>query len=266
MHDGYSWRTRRCRTLTALPGPAYTSERMRRSPSSIESGDDALPRLPRIDVEVVADHSSELRGDTGFLRLRRVTLQNRRPDGNLSRAYRYDIVERDAMDAVAIVLVAKGPARDELRVCLRSALRPPLAFRTGYTLPLAEPSAAPVVWEVPAGLVEPEERGEVGLQRCASRETKEETGFEVEASAFAALGPAVVLSPGVLAEKVHFLVALVDQDRAGTPTEDGSPVESDAVICFVPLSAALRAVRDGRIADVKTEVALRRLVEWSTPA
>lgn len=225
--------------------------------------DDTLPPLPLIQIEVLADHSAELRGDEGFLRLRRVTLQNRRPDGTASRAYRYDLVERDAMDAVAIVLIADTLPGAELRVCLRSALRPPLAFRTGYALPLPEPERAPVVWEVPAGLVEPDERGELGLRECAARETLEETGIEVDASAFAPLGHAVVLSPGVLAEKVHFLVARVQPDAAGTPTEDGSPVESDAVICFLPLSVALAAVRDGRVADVKTEVALRRLAEWS---
>ncbi len=225
--------------------------------------DDSLPDLPRIDVDVLADHSGSLRGDEGFLRLRRVTLQNRRPDGALSRPYRYDLVERDAMDAVAIVLVAPGGPGEAPRVCLRSALRPPLAFRPGYALPLAEPSPHAVVWEVPAGLVEPEERGEAGLRACAARETLEETGLDVAESSFSALGPAVVLSPGVLAEKVHFLVAHVDPGAAGTPTEDGSPVEADAVVCFVPLAAALAAVRDGRVADVKTEVALRRLAERS---
>lgn len=228
--------------------------------------DDTLPPLPRIDVEVLADHSAELPGDAGFLRLRRVTLQNRRPDGTASRAYRYDVVERDAMDAVAIVLVTGGlpigAPRDELRVCLRSALRPPLAFRPGYALPFAEPAAAPVVWEVPAGLIEPDEHGQHGLRACAARETLEETGIEVDAAAFSTLGHAVVLSPGVLAEKVHFLVARVEPDGAAVPTEDGSPVEADAVVCFLPLSVALAAIRDGHVADVKTEVAIRRLVEW----
>lgn len=225
--------------------------------------DDTLPELPRIAIDVLADHSAELPGDEGFLRLRRVTIQNRRPDGTLSRAYRYDLVERDAMDAVAIVLVARDPNGGALRVCLRSALRPPLAFRPGYALPIAEPAPDPVVWEVPAGLVEPEEYGEAGLRACAARETLEETGLTVAESSFSPLGPPVVLSPGVLAEKVHFLVAEVEPDAAGTPTEDGSPVEADALVCFVPLHDALAAVRDGRVGDVKSEVALRRLAERS---
>jgi ADP-ribose pyrophosphatase len=225
--------------------------------------DDDLPELPRIAIEVLTDHSAELRGDEGFLRLRRVTVRNQRPDGTHSRPYRYDLVERDAMDAVAIMLVAPDGNGGAPRVCLRSALRPPLAFRPGYALPVAESAPHPVVWEVPAGLVEPEERGDAGLRACAARETLEETGLTVAASSFRPLGPPVVLSPGVLAEKVHFLVAEVDPDAAGVPTEDGSPVEADAVLCFVPLDVALAAVRDGRVGDVKTEVALRRLAERS---
>ena len=224
--------------------------------------DDTLPPLPRIEIELLAEHTAEP-CTTGFLRLRHLTLQNRRPDASHSKPYRYDLVERDAIDAVAIVLVAADPPGAELRVCLRSALRPPLAFRPGYRVPLPEATPAPVVWEVPAGLVEPSEHGELGLRACAARETLEETGIEVDAAAFEHLGPPVVLSPGVLAEKLFFLVARVDPESAGAPTEDGSPVEADAVVCFVPLSVALDAVRDGRLGDVKTEVALRRLAEWS---
>jgi len=118
-----------------------------------------------------------------------------------------------------------------------------------------------VQWEVPAGLVEPDERGEEGLRACAARETLEEVGLAVAPSAFEALGPPVALSPGVIGEKIYFLVADVDPSQRGTPTEDGSPVEADARVRFVPLDDALAATRSGVVADVKTEVALRRLAE-----
>jgi ADP-ribose pyrophosphatase len=143
---------------------------------------------------------------------------------------------------------------------LRSALRPPLAFRSTYALPIDD-DAEPVQWEVPAGLVERAERGEEGLARCASRETLEEVGLEVAPERFARLGPAACLSPGVMAEKIYFLVAEVDPALRTTPTEDGSPVEERAAVRFVALSDALDACRDGRIADVKTETAIRRLEE-----
>lgn len=216
---------------------------------------DRLGDRPRVDVRVIEDHSAAARCDRGFLRLRRLTLQNRYPDGSESAAYAYDLVERDALDAVAMVLFT-----GDGRVCLRSALRPPLAFRGTYALPIADASG-PVQWEVPAGLVEPEERGEDGLKRCCARETLEEVGLALAPGAFTRLGPAACLSPGVLAEKLHYFAARVDPAEARTPTEDGTPVEERAEVRFVPVSEALAACRDGRIADLKTEAAVRRLDE-----
>ena len=220
------------------------------------SRDDTLGRPPAIDVEVVDDRTEGARCDVGFLRLRRLVLRNRYADGEVSEPYAYDLVEREAMDAVAIVLSAVDPAG--ARICLRSALRPPLSFRSGYALPLPD-SAGPVLWEVPAGLVEPDERGEDGLRACATREALEEVGLVVPPSAFAFLGPPAALSPGVMGEKLHFLHAVVDPAAAGEPTLDGSPVEEQARVVFLPLEEALAATRDGRVADVKTEVAIHRL-------
>jgi len=212
---------------------------------------------PRIDVELLGERSGA--ADVGFLRLRRLRFRNTHADGTVSEPYDYDVVERDAIDAVGIVLEAssaRGPT-----ICLRSALRPPLALRSGYSVVDSAEPASPVVWEIPAGLVEPEESGEEGLRACAARETLEEVGIEIAPSAFGRLGPAVALSPGVIGEKLHFLLACVDSAARGAPTEDGSAVERGAEVRFVALGEALRASRDGRIADVKTEVAIRRLAE-----
>lgn len=219
---------------------------------------DSLEGRPEVAVEVVEDRSASARCDEGFLRLRRLVLRNRYGDGTESAEYRYDLVERDALDAVAIVLWAEGP--EGPLVCLRSALRPPLAFRPSYPLPLSE-REGPVQWEVPAGLVEPDEVGEAGLRGCAARETLEEVGLALEPHAFERLGPAACLSPGVLAEKLHYLAARVDPSLRTAPTEDGTPVEERAEVRFVRLSDALDACRDGRVADLKTEVAIRRLHE-----
>jgi ADP-ribose pyrophosphatase len=190
--------------------------------------------------------------------MRRVTLQNHHADGHRSAPYRYDLVERDAMDAVAIVLEVESD--DGPLVCLRSALRPPLAFRRGYSIPIADDGGC-VLWEVPAGLIEPDEKGVAGVLACAARETLEEVGLVVEPSSFALLGGACALSPGMVGEKVHFAHAVVERHGRGVPTEDGSPVEERAEVRFIPLAEALVATRDGRIGDVKTEVALRRLAE-----
>jgi ADP-ribose pyrophosphatase len=222
--------------------------------------DDELDAPPRISVEVLDDHTASTGSGEGFLRVRRLTVKNRHADGHESEPYRYDMVERDAMDAVAIVLEADG-VHGPL-VCLRSALRPPLAFRPEYEIPL-EADGACVLWEVPAGLIEPDEKGVEGILACAARETLEEVGLTISPASFSLLGPACALSPGMVGEKVHFVHAHVDRSMRGTPTEDGSPVEERAQVRFVPIDEALAATRDGRIADVKTEIAIRRLAELS---
>jgi len=218
-----------------------------------------MEAVPEVSVDVLADESSTARCDQGFLRLRRLSLRNRYEDGSTSRTYRYDLVERDALDAVAIVLWCRGP--EGIEVCLRTALRPPLAFRHTYQVPVKEPECSPVQWEVPAGLVEPNEVGEEGIRRCAARETLEEVGLHLSESDFRPLGVGVYLSPGVMAEKLHFLEAEVNPSERGEPQADGSAVEERAEVRFLPLSSAMSAIARGEIADIKTELAIRRLVE-----
>lgn len=215
-----------------------------------------FPPAPHTEIEVVDDHSAERAWDQGFLRVRRLSIRNKYEDGTHSRPYAYDFVEREAMDAVAIILEADGGPYG--RICLRTALRPPLAFRSGYEVPIVG-ADCPVVWEVPAGLIEPEERGVEGIKACAARETLEEVGLGLAAEAFTPLGPPVTLSPGVIAEHLHFYLAKADPALAGEPTEDGSPTEERASICWLPLEEALRALEAGAVSDVKTEVAIRRL-------
>ncbi|WP_157068747.1 NUDIX hydrolase [Sandaracinus amylolyticus] len=216
----------------------------------------SLVERPAVSIEIVRDESASMRSNEGFVRVRRLVLRNRYADGSTSREYRYDCAERDAIDAVGIVLVSRDG-----RVCLRSSIRPPIALRPTYSLPIADESADPTLFEVPAGLVEVDEKGEDGLRSCCARETLEEVGLEVAPSAFVRLGPAVYLTPGVIAEKVHLFVAECDPEGATVPQMDGSPVEERANIEWVPVAEALAACRDGRIGDVKTEVAIRRLAD-----
>ena len=221
---------------------------------------DKLGPPPRIRIEVVSEQRDP--GATPFLHVRRRLLRNHYPDGTASREYGYDMVERAAIDAVGIVLwedTADGTA-----ICLRSGLRPPLAFRHRYALPIPDPEPLATIWEIPAGLVEPEERGAEGLRACAARETLEEVGIVIDPEAFGALGPSAALSPGVIGEKIHFLEAKVTPEiRAAAPGigGDGSAVEEGGELRWVLLDEALAACLDGRIADLKTEIAIRRLVE-----
>jgi len=226
------------------------------TPGRRMSTESPFPSAPATDIEVVEDHSAERAWDEGFLRVRRLSIRNKYEDGTQSRSYAYDFVEREAMDAVAIILEAAGGAHG--RICMRTALRPPLAFRSNYQVPIVG-GDSPVVWEVPAGLIEPNERGIGGIKACAARETLEEVGLALLPADFSPLGGPVTLSPGVIGEHLHFYLAQADPAKAGEPTEDGSPAEERARISWVPLEVALRAVDDGTISDVKTEVAIWRL-------
>lgn len=214
---------------------------------------------PKVAVVVVADRSAGARSDEGFIRVRRLTLKNQYAGEGESSEYSYDCVERTAMDAVGIVLYAFEAG--SLKVCLRSSIRPPLALRPQYALPIPDVEGDPTLFEIPAGLVEEGEDGEEGLRACAARETMEEVGLDVEPHRFSRLGPATYLSPGLVAEKIHLFAAEVDPSSATAPTMDGSPVEERATIRYVALDEALTACRDGRLEDIKTEVALRRLRE-----
>ena len=206
---------------------------------------------PEIGIELLEDLSPEQ--PAGFLRLRRRRLRNRYADGTSSVPYLYDSVDRAAMDAVVLVL------HDGASVCVRSSLRPPVAFRHELSVP-CDAHVSAVLWELPAGLVEPREHGDAGLRACASRETLEETGLRVAPEAFEPLGPAVFLSPGVVAERLYYFVAKVDPTTRGRPTEDGTPVEARAEVRFVPFDELAAACDAGHIGDAKSEVGLRRLL------
>ena len=212
---------------------------------------------PLKEVEVAAERTKEARCDEGFLRLRRMELVNHRPDGGKSALYRYDFVERDAIDAVVLLIWAR--VGDQVQLCMRASMRPPLTFRREYELPIETPDEN-VLWEVPAGLIERDEKGEEGIRRCAARETLEETGFVVDSQSFVPLGKPTYLCPGVIAEKLYYFSAEVRADERGVPTEDGSPVEENALVQMVSLPDVMRALDSGVIRDAKTEVAIRRFV------
>ena len=202
-----------------------------------------LPELPVVELETLRD---ERLGEGGFLALRRTELVAVQ-GGARSARFAYDTVHRRALDAS--VMVAHHVAGGRVHVWLRSCLRPPLALRDA-------PMGA-VLWEVPAGLVEPGE----SPRAAAAREIAEELGFDVLESALADLGPPGHPAPAMIGETHHFFHVEVDPATRVDPAGDGSPVESGALVVSVPLDDALRACRRGEIRDEKTELALRRLAD-----
>jgi ADP-ribose pyrophosphatase len=159
---------------------------------------------------------------------------------------------------VCLALWRRGPNGPEIVV--RSQLRPPLAFRHLYDVPVLADGTGAVQWEVPAGLVELGERGLPGLRERAAAEALEEVGVHIPPERFELLGHASSLSPGLIAEKLHFVHAeILPSDEHGDAAGDGHPVEEQALSVFLPLQEAVRAVEAGIIHDVKTEVVIGRL-------
>lgn len=180
-----------------------------------------------------------------------------------SAPFTYDEVDRRALDAVVVVphfLQRSAEGVPVRHVVLRSAHRPPVMLRDAARSPLVEPDNR-ALWELPAGLVEPDEASAEGIVRAAQRELLEETGFEVELSELVQLGPSTFPCPGVIAERHFFFHVEVSLERRVEPPLDGSPLEAVGSLVAVPLTVALEAARAGELADAKTELALRRLVE-----
>lgn len=216
-----------------------------------------LPPLPRHALSLVRE---ERLGADGFLYVRRQTLRVDLDRGELSAPFEYDVAERVRLDAVVIAAHYRDASGDRW-VYLRSALRPPVFMRPLEVRPMPEKPTLGALWELPAGLVEVDERSEPGLRGCASRELGEELGFDVGPDRIISLGPPTFPAPGMCAERQFFFHVEVDPAKRATPTEDGSPLERDAVIVAVRLDEALELVRAGEIEDAKTEIGLRRLAE-----
>jgi ADP-ribose pyrophosphatase len=201
----------------------------------------------------VRDRTSEARATGGFLNVRRVDLVARFPDRSESSPFSYDVASREALDAV--IIAATYVERGARHVFLRSAVRPPCALR-----PLP-PAHDGLLWELPAGLVEPEENPAA----TAARELAEELGFVAHESQMRPLGEWTFPAPGMIGERHLFYTVEVDPTARSVPTEDGSVLERHAAVLALPVEHALEHCRTGAIRDAKTELALRRLIEEAAP-
>jgi ADP-ribose pyrophosphatase len=205
--------------------------------------------LPSIRVEVAHPPPAEARAVGGFLDVHRTKLTLAFPDGSRSPVFPYDVTTRAAIDAV--VFAATFVKEGVRHIYLRSAVRPPAALRV--TPPLHDG----VLWELPAGLIEPGE----DAAEAAARELAEELGFQADPRAMQPLGEWTFPSPGVIAERHVFFYVEVDPSARTPPTEDGSALEKFASILALPVADALEHCRRGAIRDAKTELGIRRLAE-----
>lgn len=210
-------------------------------------------------IELLEDRTARSRCDEGFIRVRRLTIQNHYGDGSTSRPYACDIIERKFMDAVAVILYARQPATGKILVGLREGLRPVLYFRRRRKPPIPDSQDYRHFVEVVAGALEGDDQGWEGLRRRAAIEIQEEAGFEVAPEQIEILGGGLFSSAGTSDEKIYLAAAEVNPQAQGHICGDGSPMEEAARIFFLPLEEALEKSMQGEFEDAKTELCLWRL-------
>lgn len=218
-----------------------------------------LPPLPRITLSLLEQRERGPGEPDAFMRLYYRRFSARYPDGTTSAPFSYDTAVRERLDAV--IIAPHYRVNGVRHVYLRSAVRPAVALRPREAWPIPEGDDLGQLWELPAGLVELDERSPEGLQRCAARELLEEVGLDVPADAMKTLGPPTFPAPGIIGERHFFFHVEVDPSTVATPTEDGSALERHAVIVVLPIDEALALCREGKLDDAKTELGLRRLAE-----
>lgn len=213
-----------------------------------------------LGLEVVEDRTAGARCDEGFLTLRRLVLRNVYGDGSASASYPCDVLERPGSDAVVAVLYERHEGG--IRVLLRESPRGPVYLRKHKAFVHPDPREYVSILEVVAGLVEPVDApGPEGLRARAVIEAREEAGVQIPADACVMLGGETFASPGTTDEKLYFCAVETPLDERGEATGDGTVMEEWSRVHLVGLGEAITMCRDGRVPDMKTEVALLRLAD-----
>ncbi|MCL2178766.1 MAG: NUDIX hydrolase [Cystobacterineae bacterium] len=210
-------------------------------------------------IEVIEDFSSTARCDEGFLQVRRFWVKNRRGDGSTSAAYRVDLVDRPRLDAVAVLVYRRG-SMGGVELLTRQALRPAAYFRKNKSPVIPDGREYLFCEEVVAGLLEPEDMGEVGLLKRAALEVEEEAGIKVEPASVVVLGTPVFVAPGILSEKIFMTAVDVTGKEQREPKGDGSPMEEGGKLRWRSISELKQAIGCGEVQDAKTEIVLHRFL------
>jgi len=202
----------------------------------------------------------------GFLTLQRFLARNLYQSGQVSRPYRFEVVHRRGLDAVAIIPfffqtshAGGGRSRQRLMVVLKVGFRPGLHLRSKMRPPLRDRRRYNFVLEAVAGSLESADRGSRGIDIRARTELLEETGLRVRAGRLIRIGSGFFPSHGQSTEKVHLRAFEVDPGPALPPTGDGSVNESDSGTLVMEAGRLLAACRKGTIEDPKLEIGVSRL-------
>jgi ADP-ribose pyrophosphatase len=201
----------------------------------------------------------------GFLRLERFRVKNLHRHGVASRPYRFEVLHRRGVDAVAIVPFYFDRRTRRLMIVCKVGFRPGLHLRHRLPLPSRDRRAYTSVIEAVAGSLEPGDRGEAGITARARAELIEETGMRPIAGRGRDLGAGFFPSHGQSTEKVHLRSFQIDPDLALDPTGDGSVNEAGAGTIAIEARRIIDMCRTGLIEDPKLEVGVSRLLRLLSP-
>ncbi len=211
------------------------------------------------EIEVLDDRTATSRCDEGFLRVRRLVCRNRRRDGSTSRAYDIDVIDRRALDAVAVVLWKRSKESGRVELLVRHNLRPAALFRREHAPVVPDPREYLTLPEIVAGVLEEADSGEKDIRERAATEALEEAGYPVDPEDVVFLGAPFFVAPGVLSEKVFVVAAEVGSLTQRAPAGDGSPLEEAGRLEWIDIDVLLERCVSGEIEDAKTELGARRL-------
>jgi 8-oxo-dGTP pyrophosphatase MutT (NUDIX family) len=199
-------------------------------------------KLPNIKVYPVNEPSDRVSKD--FLTIKKQWFEISYPNLTRSPSFRYDSVERRALDAVTIIAhyELSGVRVLYLRSCIRPAMHDKLPEHVS-------------LWEFAAGLIE---GGESPIE-AAQRECEEELGFKLSLDKFKELGSFMLPTPGICAERIHFVEVEVDPADRTEPTLDGSPLEKHGLVEEASLDTILNMVINGELPDAKTQIGAWRM-------
>jgi 8-oxo-dGTP pyrophosphatase MutT (NUDIX family) len=204
-----------------------------------------MKELPKITLHCLGEN---LEAPT-FLKVKRQDFLIESPEGVFSPKFPHDIVERKCSDAVVICAIEEDEKdsvdNHTFSIWLRNCIRPAVASSKPF------PNEVGNVWELPAGLIEPNE----DPVNAVIRETKEELGFDVTQDDVVRLGKPMLGAVGLCQEMLYFYLIDVTNKGRSKPTEDGSVLEQFGICNLFDQRTALKISR-----DLKTEIGIRRVM------
>ncbi|MCX7830443.1 MAG: hypothetical protein N2445_05235 [Acidobacteria bacterium] len=198
------------------------------------------------------------KSEGSFLKYKVFEVTHIYPDGSKGRSYNYELVSRRGTDSVVIVLfcIKKG----EIFVGLKKNIRIPKVARKLKMKNESRPLGSFFLIEAIAGSLECSDKSLTKIKERARKEVLEEAGFEISTKDIISLGKPFFTSPGQSTEKIYPFAAKVDLSEQKVFSGDGSLLEKESgKTKFYSKSKALEMIRQGKIEDAKTEIAIIRL-------